>query len=99
MSDKFVGIQISPFNVMDEGVTPMLDRFEKRFGINTLNGYSGNSPLGWDFLRTDIREYYPKLTDWIELNGMENREGLYGYITGQDVWVQYSELNFTYAEP
>ena len=30
---------------------------------------------------------------------MENREGLYGYITGQDVWVQYSELNFTYAEP
>ena len=36
MSDKFVGIQISPFNVMDEGVTPMLDRFEKRFGINTL---------------------------------------------------------------
>lgn len=70
-----------------------------RFGLNTLNGYSGNSPLGWDFLKTDIREYYPNLVDWIELNGMQNSESLYGYITGQDVWVPYSELNFTYAEP
>ena len=70
-----------------------------KYGLNTINGYSGNSPLGWDLLKSDIRDYYPGLIDWIEMNGLQDNEGLYGYITGQDIWAPYSELNFTYAEP
>jgi hypothetical protein len=34
--EKFVGIQISPISFIDEGVAPMLDMFDNRFGINTL---------------------------------------------------------------
>jgi hypothetical protein len=34
--EKFVGIQISPISFVDEGVAPLLDRFDQRFGINTL---------------------------------------------------------------
>lgn len=55
-NDKFVGIQISPFNVMDEGVTPMLDMFENRFGVNTLLvgtlswlGLKVGRSIGWKF--------------------------------------------------
>ncbi len=70
-----------------------------KYDLYTINGYSGNSPLGWDLLKTDLREYYIGLIDWIELNGLEDHEGLYGYVTGQDIWVPYWELNFTYAEP
>ena len=35
-SEKFVGIQISPISFIDEGVEPLLDMFENRFGINVL---------------------------------------------------------------
>ncbi len=35
--DKFVGIQISPISFIDEGVAPLLDTFDQRFGINTLS--------------------------------------------------------------
>ena len=34
--DKFVGIQISPISIVDEGVEPMLDMFTDRLGINAL---------------------------------------------------------------
>ena len=34
--EKFVGIQISPISFIDEGVSPLLDIFDNRFGINTL---------------------------------------------------------------
>jgi hypothetical protein len=36
IDEKFVGIQISPISFIDEGVVPMLDMFDNRFGINTL---------------------------------------------------------------
>ena len=55
-NEKFVGIQISPFSVMDEGIVPMLDRFENRFGINTLLvgtlswlGLKVGRSIGWQF--------------------------------------------------
>lgn len=35
-NQKFVGIQLSPFSVLDEGIGPLLDMFENRFGINVL---------------------------------------------------------------
>lgn len=35
-STKFVGIQMGPINVVDEGVEPLLDMFATRFGINAL---------------------------------------------------------------
>jgi len=35
-NDKFVGIQVSPISILDEGVEPMLDTFQNRFGINSL---------------------------------------------------------------
>jgi len=35
-NEKFVGIQISPISVIDEGVAPMLDLLQGRFGINVL---------------------------------------------------------------
>jgi len=54
-NEKFVGIQISPFSVMDEGIVPMLDRFENRFGINTLLvgtlswlGLKVGRSIGWE---------------------------------------------------
>ena len=34
--DKFVGIQISPISFIDEGVEPLLDELQQRFGINVL---------------------------------------------------------------
>ena len=36
MSDKFVGIQISPLSFLDEGVEPLLDLLQERFGVNVL---------------------------------------------------------------
>ncbi len=36
MSDKFVGIQISPISFIDEGIEPLLDTLQGRFGINVL---------------------------------------------------------------
>ena len=33
---KFVGIQISPISFVDEGVGPLLDLLQGRFGINVL---------------------------------------------------------------
>ena len=33
---KFVGIQISPISFIDEGVAPLLDLLQGRFGINVL---------------------------------------------------------------
>ena len=36
MSEKFVGIQISPLSFLDEGIEPLLDTLQGRFGINTL---------------------------------------------------------------
>ena len=35
-SDRFVGIQISPISFLDEGVEPLLDTLQNRFGINVL---------------------------------------------------------------
>ena len=70
-----------------------------KYNINTLNGYSGNSPLGWDLLQENIRDYYPRVIEWIELTGIQDYKGLYGYIIGQDIWAPYSEINFIYAEP
>jgi hypothetical protein len=34
--EKFVGVQISPISFIDEGVEPLLDMFQERFGINAL---------------------------------------------------------------
>jgi hypothetical protein len=36
MSEKFVGIQISPISFLDEGVEPLLETLQERFGINVL---------------------------------------------------------------
>jgi hypothetical protein len=36
MSEKFVGIQISPISFLDEGIEPLLDTLQERFGINVL---------------------------------------------------------------
>ena len=36
MSDKFVGVQLGPISLADEGVEPLLDQFAKRFGVNVL---------------------------------------------------------------
>lgn len=36
MSDRFVGVQLGPISIADEGVEPTLDTFKERFGINTL---------------------------------------------------------------
>ena len=35
-TDKFVGIQISPISFVDEGIGPLLDMLQQRFGINVL---------------------------------------------------------------
>ncbi|TSA81730.1 hypothetical protein FNU79_14870 [Deinococcus detaillensis] len=35
-ADKFVGIQISPISFIDEGVEPLLDTLQEKFGINVL---------------------------------------------------------------
>jgi len=34
--EKFVGIQVSPISFIDEGVEPLLDTFQNRWGINAL---------------------------------------------------------------
>jgi hypothetical protein len=36
VSEKFVGIQISPLSFLDEGVEPLLDLLQERFGVNVL---------------------------------------------------------------
>lgn len=35
-SEKFVGIQLSPISIVDEGVEPLLDTLQGRFGINVI---------------------------------------------------------------
>ena len=35
-TEKFVGIQISPISFLDEGVEPLLDTLQSRFGVNVL---------------------------------------------------------------
>ena len=55
-TDKFVGIQISPISLVDEGVEPLLDTLFSRFGINVLLvgtiswlglKWAGASPGNW----------------------------------------------------
>ena len=40
-ADRFVGIQLGPISVADEGVEPLLDSFEQRFGINVAPARDG----------------------------------------------------------
>ena len=69
-----------------------------RFDIRTINGYSGNIPLGWHLLEDDLKDYFKEVQAWIELNNLKDHTGLYGYITGQDIWAPYTELNISIAE-
>lgn len=36
MSEPFIGLQISPISFLDEGVEPLLDTLQERFGVNVL---------------------------------------------------------------
>ena len=61
-----------------------------RFGINTINGYSGNSPAGWGGIWEaggDRSAYEGAVSRWILRNGLEN---VYAYDEGNNVWAKFN---------
>jgi hypothetical protein len=72
MSDKFVGLQISPISFLDEGVGPLLDTLQGRFGINVLLV----GTLSWLGLKVGRRISW-KLEGWPD-HGVTEPDGLRG---------------------
>ena len=89
-------IELESMNIFDINLYAWL--MADRFRIYTLNGYSGDSPLGWDLLPNNLHDYYENVRYWIEINGLQDDKGLYGYIMGDGIWVPYSEINISFAD-
>ena len=59
------------------------------FGINTINGYSGNTPTGWGNIWEvcgDRTEYEKAVLEWIVSNNLEN---VYAYDEGNNSWMKF----------
>ena len=57
------------------------------YQINTINGYSGLTPPGWDEIwPIDWEGYFFAVDGWIIGNGLEH---VYAYDVGEDTWIQH----------
>jgi len=82
---------VESYSIYEENMFAWL--IADRFNCYTLNGYSGNKPLNWELWEQDLRDYYTGIQNWIAINHLEDYEGIYGYISNENIWVPYSELN------
>lgn len=76
--DSHWAIQLDAYQIADH------------FGINTINGYSGNTPKGWDGIWEvggDKVEYEEAVLKWIAANGLEN---VYAYDEGNNTWTKFN---------
>lgn len=65
-----------------------LDAYEiaNRYGLKTINGYSGQIPTGWGYIWDVNASYYESgVMDWCNKNGLEN---VYVYDKGTNTWSQ-----------
>ncbi|MBQ3366907.1 MAG: hypothetical protein IJG43_09540 [Acidaminococcaceae bacterium] len=60
------------------------------FGIKTVNGYSGNSPQGWDLWDVESKEYESNVYSWIKQNDLKD---LYGYDRHTNTWAKFTVEN------
>ncbi len=65
----------------------------ERFGLHTVNGYSGSLPAEWYLIADDISTYYSQLLYWLEVNGITDTSGFYGYVEEADLWIRYEDLH------
>lgn len=65
-----------------------------KYDLNTINGYSGNAPEGWDLIQTDISVYLENARAWLERNGLSEDPGVYYYFIDGEMWIRYSEVYF-----
>lgn len=96
MSEKFVGIQISPLSFLDEGIEPLLDTLQGRFGINTLL----IGTISWLGLKVGRRISH-KLEGWPD-HGVHEPDNLRGgsYIKHRpDFYANTSITNFSNTDP
>ncbi len=65
-----------------------------RYGLQTINGYSGSYPAGWYLITDDIAVYYGGLYDWVNINQISDVSGIYGYVEETGTWIAYSDIQF-----
>ncbi len=65
----------------------------ERFDLQTVNGYSGSFPAEWDLIADDMSSYYIQLQHWLEVNGITDMSGFYGYIKEMNGWLRYEDLH------
>ena len=57
-----------------------------RFGLPTINGYSGVFPEGWSGIDDiDSESYEKSVRDWISKNGIDN---IYAFVESENQWVK-----------
>lgn len=61
-----------------------------RFGIPTLNGYSGVFPRGWELWNVDVTGYQACVEDWVGKNKLEN---VYAYLQKENQWVRIEDID------
>jgi len=96
MSDKFVGMQISPISFVDEGVAPLLDLLSNRFGVNVLL----IGTISWLGLKVGRRISW-ELEGWPD-HGVKEPYALKGgsYIRSHQEYYQNTFIrNFDNADP
>ncbi len=61
----------------------------QKYGLQTINGYSGQFPHGWDsILHYNKPEYTVSLNGWIKRHALEDKN-LYFFDTTNGVWLPY----------
>ncbi len=65
-----------------------LDAYEiaERFGVPTLNGYSGLVPSGWNMRSFDEGTYLSAVEDWVQKHSLQN---VYAYSQEENQWIKH----------
>ena len=66
------------------------------FKLDTVNGYSGNFPNEW-YLFNDQSSYYIAIDHWLEINGIESADGIYGFLAEENRWISYADIRESFG--
>lgn len=82
----FVTVDKETIDLYDSRIEIYAWVIAEKYGLKTLNGYSGQKPIGWDF---DVYadNYIEKVNEWINLNKLDN---IYKYSFRTNSWEKYN---------
>ncbi|MBR3104779.1 MAG: hypothetical protein IKH46_13280 [Lachnospiraceae bacterium] len=60
--------------------------------IQTINGYTGNYPRGWNLANNTSEEYLFNVQQWLMTKGITDHSHIYAYIPEENHWIKYEEI-------